>query len=54
MNTGYFLMPGVDGEFVLGLLESVPVCCRDASENILLFRCRRPRNAGVSSFACRF
>ena len=31
-------MPGVEGEFVLGLLASVPVCCREASENILFFR----------------
>lgn len=31
----YLRMPGVEGEFVLGLLESLPVCCREASENIL-------------------
>ena len=37
-NAGYFRMPGVDGEFVLGLLASVAACCREASENILFAR----------------
>jgi len=50
----YFRMPGVDGEFVLGLLASVAAFCRDASENILFARLRRPRNAGVSALASRF
>src|SRR6185295_7655552 len=46
-------IPGVDGEFVLGVTASPP-CCEEASPNILFSLLRRPRNAGVFFISSRF
>jgi hypothetical protein len=52
---GYLLfIPGVEGEFVLGVTALPPVCCSDSSPNILFFLFIRPRTAGVFRISSRF
>lgn len=51
---GFVFIAGADGEFVLGVLESPPMCCCDLSPNILLSAFNFPRSAGVSFMFWRF
>jgi hypothetical protein len=53
-GSNYCFIPGVEGELVLGVTASPPVCCSDASLNILFPRFMRPRTAGVFSISSRF
>ncbi len=45
---------GVEGELVLGVIGSLPICCADASPNILFALLVFPRTEGVSCSSFRF